>query len=441
MNAIKTRLLAAALALLSIHAAAQDSAAVVDAAPVKYDEYLAEVLRANLDYATQKYNVTIAEAGISIARLFPDPTVTAGIASTEVYGPTHRAYPTSPTFGLGWTMELGGKRGARIALARDTLKQTQASLDDFLRQLKATATNAFVDSLKARLVVQRKQDTLKGFEELVALDEIRYKDGDIGQLELSQARVARDQFLGESLSAESDVKVADATLSQFAGGGLQGRPPVGELDAPPRNFDLSQALDAAMKNRSDVLAAQKAVDVAADNLGLAKANRWVDLGLNLTYTHTRAIYSDPGVLDKTGQSFPPESARNDALGATVTVPIPFSRLQHGELTQAEAALSQAQLQLRVAQLQARTDVISAYAQYTAAAKALAAYRGSILRETDQTLVDTKYAYQRGAISIVELIQAQQATNDIYLAYYDALSAHDKALLALLLAEGDKDFSL
>ena len=56
-------------------------------------------------------------------------------------------------------------------------------------------------------------------------------------------------------------------------------------------------------------------------------------------------------------------------------------------------------------------------------------------------MDTKYAYQRGAIGIVELIQAQQATNDIYLAYYDALSAHDKALLALLLAEGDKDFSL
>jgi hypothetical protein len=57
------------------------------------------------------------------------------------------------------------------------------------------------------------------------------------------------------------------------------------------------------------------------------------------------------------------------------------------------------------------------------------------------LEDTRYAYQRGAISIVELIQAQQATNDIYLAYYDALSAHDKALLALLLAEGDRDFSL
>lgn len=436
MNIRKPMLVASLAALVCAGAAAQTAVpAPLAAEPLKYDAYLAEVVRANLDYATQKYNVTIAEAGISIARLFPDPTLTAGLTH-EVYGPTHRAYPNMPTIGLGWLLELGGKRGARIAVAKDTLKQTQASLDDFLRVLKLTATGAFVDSLKARLVVQRKQDTLKGFDDLVALNEIRFKDGDIRELDLAQARVARDQFLGEALSAESDVKVADAALSQIGGGGLEGRPPVGSLDLPVRSFELAQVLDTAAKQRSDVIAAQHAVDVAADNLRLAHANRWVDPQLDLNYSHARSVYSDNGVVDKTGQAFPPETARNDALGLSVTVPIPFSRLQHGELTQAEAQLEQAKLQARSTLLQARTDVISAYAQYTASARALKAYTGGILTDTDKTLADTEYAYRRGAVTIIDVIQAQQAANDIYLAYFDAQSAHAKALASLLAAEGD-----
>ncbi len=40
------------------------------------------------------------------------------------------------------------------------------------------------------------------------------------------------------------------------------------------------------------------------------------------------------------------------------------------------------------------------------------------------------------MTIIDVIQTRQAANDIYLAYFDAQSAHAKALASLLAAEGD-----
>lgn len=430
------RLVSLTLGLLSVAAAAAEAPA-----PLTHAQFMTQVLAANLDYAAQRYNLTAAEAGVSIARLFPDPTITAGLGSMDVYGPTHRAYPAAPTIGFGWTLQLGGKRSARIALARDSVQQTQATLDDFLRQLQAQASSAYIDALSAQQVLQRKRDTLAAYEQLVQLDELRLKAGDIGAQELAQARVARDQFIGEEASAEAAVQSADAQLAQLAGGTLPGSEPVGSLQLPVRHYSADDAIAHAQQQRADVLAAERAVQVAGDQLQLTKANRWVDVGVNLSYTHTRSVYPDAGSTDKVGEAFPPDTPRNDALGATLTVPIPLSRLQHGELTQAEAALAQAKLQLQSTQLQAKTDVLQALAQYEAAQRTLAAYDAHILADAKTALEGARYAYQRGAATLLDLLQAQRADNDLQLAHIQAQSDAAKALLALMLAQGETGFEI
>src|SRR5580692_7342845 len=78
---------------------------------LRLDAFLAEVGRSNLELAAQRASVSAAEAQIEVARIFPDPTLTAGLASVDV---SRQGSPTATTLGLGYTIELGGKRGARI---------------------------------------------------------------------------------------------------------------------------------------------------------------------------------------------------------------------------------------------------------------------------------------------------------------------------------------
>src|SRR5580700_4692329 len=124
------------------------------AGAVRLDAFLAEVGRSNLEIAAQRSSVSVAEAQIAVARVFPDPTLTAGLASVDV---TRQGSPTATTLGLGYTFELGGKRGARIAAATLEHAGARADLDDLLRTLRASAAGAFMDGLAARLVLDRKQ--------------------------------------------------------------------------------------------------------------------------------------------------------------------------------------------------------------------------------------------------------------------------------------------
>src|SRR5262245_50142047 len=45
---------------------------------ITFEQFLKEVAEANLDYAAQRYNVSIAEAAVAAAKVFPNPTLNLG---------------------------------------------------------------------------------------------------------------------------------------------------------------------------------------------------------------------------------------------------------------------------------------------------------------------------------------------------------------------------
>lgn len=51
------------------------------------------------------------------------------------------------------------------------------------------------------------------------------------------------------------------------------------------------------------------------------------------------------------------------------------------------------------------------------------------------LEGTLYSYQRGAATLLEVLDAQRTDNEVYLAYFDALSDHAHAVVALEQAAG------
>lgn len=402
------------LALLAFPAFGQSP----DARPLRLREYLAEVERTNLDLAASRCNLPIAEAQVVLARLFPDPQFTGGL---DAYDLTDQGLPTSFVWGLSQTIELGGKRGARIAEARAGVTLAEAQLADFFETLRVSATNAFIDALAARQILDRKRRTLESVERLVAATEQRLRAGDVSPTAVWQVKVEAERFRADFVSAEGDVRAADAALELYLGAPEAGQPPhvvpAGDLKVPARAMQEDALVERAVASRSDVLVALGAERAAQAHVGVARANRWIDPSLAASITHNP---SDAGA------GIPAQKA----LGLTLSFPLPISRLTHGELDAARASAQQAGTQAASVRRRVAVEVRQALARYEATRNAVDVYAGGVLANADRALEATHYSYDRGATRLLELLDAQRTVDDVYLGYASALAEHARASVTL-----------
>jgi cobalt-zinc-cadmium efflux system outer membrane protein len=195
--------------------------------------------------------------------------------------------------------------------------------------------------------------------------------------------------------------------------------PAGSLEVPVRTFDPDSLVARALQKRSDVLSRQRAVQAAGLRIELAQANLISDLGVSGSYSHTGT--------GTAGFVQPPDNT----LGASLSINLPFSRWRHqGEIETARASRTQAELELRSAQIRVESEVRDAYSRYQASVSRLKLYQGGVLKEADRVLEARLYAYQRGGATLLEVIDAQKTSANIYLAYSQALADHANALVTL-----------
>jgi cobalt-zinc-cadmium efflux system outer membrane protein len=377
--------------------------------------FLAQVGASNLEFAAQRLNVPIAEAQIAVARVFPEPVLSGGVASIDVSG---NGSPTSYDVGLSQTLELGGKRGSRIEVATLQRSQSRSDVEDFFRQLRATATNEFVEALRTRAVLERKAQTQGAFERLVAVNAERLRAGDIGQVAYLQSRVEAQRFRGEVLAAEGDAETARLALGLRLGSSAGTITPTGSLRIPARSFDAEILVARARADRPDVASKRHAVEVSRAKLKLGHANRWEDLTLNLGYIYSAqasGAFSQPAF---------------SALTFGLSIPLPLARIYNGEVDAAVAATSQSALVLRQGELVVEIEVREALARYRAATRRVELYTGGVLADADKVAEATLYSYQRGGATLLEVLDAQRTVNEVYLAYFDALAENARALVAV-----------
>jgi len=385
-----------------------------------FEDYLAEAMRFNLDLAAQRATVAIVHGGLTTAAERPDWSADFGLPVVDLSG---QGNPTTFSIGLDAPVELGGKRGHRIRAAKQDLSAANADYDDAVRQLRATATGAFIDALSARAILVSKHKSIGELDRIVSVNEERHRVGEIGEIELVQSRVEREQFEAEMISAEANVVSADLVLGQVLGKPerIADRLPVpdGTLDIPVRTFDVAQLVVTALERRPDVLSKQRALKAAELRIELANVKLLPDLTVSGAYSHLAA---------GTGGFVQPA---DNTLSATLSVNLPFSRWKNrGELETERANRTQAEIQLQATRLRAETEVRDAFAQYGAAVKRLHVYREGLLKDADRVLEARLYAYQRGGSTLLEVIDAQRTSADIYLSYAQALADHARALVTL-----------
>ncbi|MEE6127874.1 TolC family protein [Chryseobacterium arthrosphaerae] len=383
---------------------------------LSFEEYLSLVGKKNLSYASRKYNVSMAEAAIQTAGMFPDPQLEVETSNNGVNKNMGYVYGTS----IGWTLELGGKRKARINLAKNQSELSKIQLQDFFRNLRADASLGYIDALRSKAMLEVQQDSYQNILQLAKSDSIRYRLGTISLVTSKQSKLEAASLLNEVYQAESAEQQSLTNLAVFLSDHrFTGRNVNGDFNAFNRDFNIDDLILQALNERADLLAAKQNTQVAKSQISLEKANRVLDLGISAGAEHH---------TEATNEIAPSPTVNAVKLG--FSIPLKFSNRRNAGLKIAEMTYSQAEVEYQQIEQGIRAEVIQAYQQYSATQKQVKQFHNGMLTEAKSILEGITYSYKRGESSILEVLNAQRTYNGIRKDYYQALADNAAALIEL-----------
>jgi len=392
--------------MLSVPALAQGPAKVT------LDEAIQLALKRNPTLLAARTTIQQSQADEITANLRPNPDLFADwdylpFLTWSSLNSTYLHDLTEADVGLSYLVERGKKRQHRLQAARDQTAVASSLVTDNERTLTFQVASLFISVQLAESTLDLAQDDLKSYQRTVDLSDLRYKKGAISeddslkielqllqfQNDVAQAQLARLQALSdlrnqlgyESVTADYDV--------------------AGEFDYSPLQANLEDLQLRALLDRPDLQAAKQGVTAANSQYLLAKANGKQDVTVQANYSHVNAI-------------------NTTSLYASIPLPI-FNRNQ-GEIARTRFAITQSQEQEKAANNQVMTDVRDAYENFRTSDKVVQLYRSGYLERAKKDRDISEYAYQRGAVSLLDFLDAERSYRATQLAYRQALAA---ALLA------------
>ena len=382
-----------------------------------YSQYLEKVHAGNLDYAAGKLNVSAAKADVVAAKVFNDPELSVEYSNNQ----DHKLHIwQSVEVGLTQTLSPG-KRGAAIKLARSESELSEALLADFLRNLRAEATVAYLEVQKQKQMCEVKKNSCANLCDLAKSDSIWFASGKIMEVEAIQSSLEAGIMRNEVLQSEAELRNACLSLALMMGTvtGDTLYMPQGELEPVARLFVLDELIANALDNRSDLAAALKNTEVARRALIVVRRDKLPDIDLSLSISHNNRVYNA-------------EAPAPDFNGVTagIAFPLKFSALNKGAVHAAKFRARQAEVQYTQARLQVQTEEIQAYQQFQSLSDQLRHYNNGMLKQAKDVLDGKIYSYHRGEVPLLEYLNAQRTYDDVQAQYIETLYNYNVSLVEL-----------
>jgi outer membrane protein, multidrug efflux system len=232
-----------------------------------------EALAANPDLAQTAERVVQAELSLRTAGASLFPSVSAG-ASTSARrsdggeGPSTRSESTSASLSVNYEVDLWGRLAAGRRSARAGVEASRFDLDSARLSLAAGVAQAWFQSLALRVRLDIARENLALAERLLAIVEVRYRNGAASALDLSRQRTTVLSQRAAQLPLQEQQRQTEGALAL-----LLGRAPQG-FGAPQASFTALAIPEVAPGLPSELLARRP--DLAAAEARLAAADADVD---------------------------------------------------------------------------------------------------------------------------------------------------------------------
>jgi cobalt-zinc-cadmium efflux system outer membrane protein len=309
----------------------------------------------------------------------------------------------------------------RAARAGAEVRRAEAELRDTRRRTALMAVETFHRAAFAQVAVDAGEDVRAWLDSLVRYTRTRAKEGvaaeaDLIRLEVEQGRVETELALAQTGLARAraelgvlvglDAVFPDLTDDSLPGGGAVALPPLATL------------LEAARRNRPDLLAAEAAVHASRAGVSVERSAIVGD------------ISAMAGVMTMQGQR---------SLMAGVSLPVPLFDQNRGGIQRATAERRTSVFEKALVERQVTAEVTSTYAAVQSLSVQIGRITGSLLRRAEEGRRIAEGAYREGATPLVQVLDAARAYSEARMLYYRAAFAWRQSLVELNAAIGSDDF--
>jgi outer membrane protein, heavy metal efflux system len=378
-------------------------------------------LTQNLDLLIAKYGIEEAKAQIITARLFPNPVLSFNGGSAFTQGQTFSGTRFLST-GLQQLFLLAGKRGYRMESAGFGIHAAEANFEDAIRQLTLTVKDTYFRVQLATRRLELAKENQERFGRILAISDIRLKKGYIAEIDLIRIRLQKVdfdtqviQFIQESELAKTDLRLL-LGLSPSTNVRL-----TSELVYRRVEPNIAQLRAKGLEERPDLKAKRFALNQQLAEFKLAKAFR----------------YPDPSVGGNFTVQGPQGGSNQQLYGFNLEVPLPLFDRNQGGIVQAEVGVQVSEADVRRTEIQVKNEIDVAYRNLLQARQLIEAYQAGILEDARATFSIVEQAYQKGGVTLLDLLDAARTSGTIQQNYLEALFQYQQNLFLLERATGQE----
>ena len=421
---MKVKAICLSMAFLSFTALAQPLN--TDAINLTEEQAIALFFQRNLGLIAAKFNVDQSRAEEIIASAIPNPVFSFSVYELSNQMSKNGNTRFLPAFSpmIQQLIETAGKRGLRMEGAELGTEASEFDLLDVTRTLSNAVRHAFYGLLLTQKTLEVAKDNLERYNQIKDANAIRLRVGDISETDFTRIEV-------EGLKAQADLDRAETAMKQartdlllllgwpensYALTAVDAWPKANLKDESSKEESLTQK---ALENRPDFRAAKIRIDQAGKFLELARRLVYPDV------TVSAAFLRDPGnYFSNTGQ-----------IG--FSLPLPIFYRQEGEIAKANVTLNNAEINLRQTEQNIRADITKALSAWKSADAIVRRFEQSVLERIEKMRSAQEFAYQKGAVGLLDLIDAERNYKAMMLDYYTALANRSNAWADLLMALGEE----
>ncbi|MDD4031689.1 MAG: TolC family protein [Bacteroidales bacterium] len=383
-----------------------------------YSAYIEKVKSANLGLMALRYNLDIAGAEVQASKILPDPELNITYFDNNEAN-MQLGYGAETE--LSYTLELGGKRKARIQLAQSALTSQELMFAYQFKQLLADATLSYLQTIRDKALLENAKDSYLRMLHIAKADSIRFSKGALSETDFRQSRLEANSLQNNVYQASADIEKSLSALLMFKGMSQQEeRPlPAGDLSRFVREYHPDSLMATAKLYREDLRLAKQNIHFNEKNYRLVKANRRMDVNIAVGGNFNSEVTNPISPV----QAF-------NGMSAGITVPLKFSNFNKGDLKAAQFSIDQSKVSLLEVERQIETEVKQNYAEYLSACRKVQQYTLNMLEEAETVLNGKIYAYERGETGLIEVLNAHRTYNKIQCVYIEELYHRAMSLVEL-----------
>lgn len=402
MKVLFTRALGACYLAVALLASAAYAA---DAAPaLTLRQAVDASLVGNPELATFAFDLRAQDARTRQAALRPALQASLGAENFLGSGATSGLEAAELTFALSGVVELGGKRSQRMATALAQYGVIEVETQSRQLDVLAEVTRRFIAVATAQERLRLAQRGSELAAQTVAGSQRRVNAAKSPHVEFDRAQIAHDRAQLAQRRAAIELDAARKQLAAMWGESqpvIDGQPfgeVRGDLFVLPPTGDFGELL-ARLKANPDFLRFASETRLRDAELRLATALRKPDLTLS---AGVRRL----------------EQFNDNALVASLSFPLFSGSRAKNFVAEAQARRERVDAERRAAEVKVSAMLYELLQQLRQAVFETQTLKDDMLPRVEEALTETRYAYDRGRYSYLELVDAQRE----YLTVQQALIA-------------------